>query len=158
MSTWTVSILFFTSSNTLHHHHFHKIDHLSTITCLPASPELLFCNLPVVQFPSASTLGLMYNNMQLTSISFKLFSFKVSLYFKNILFPEPKYMDRMQMKVTNHLVQILWKMDPVSTWCSQFLLPPVPSSVSEAYFLQCFSTYFLSHMQVTTNYVQPKIV
>lgn len=158
MSTWTASLLFFTSSRTLHHHHFHKI------ICLPPlayqSHQNSFCYLPFVQFPFASTLGLMYNNTQLTSISFNYFPLKISLSFKNIPLPQPTHMDRMQMKVTSHLVQIFWKMDhPVSSWCSQFLLPPVPSSISGAYFLQCFSTYFSISYADNNNYVivQPKI-
>lgn len=104
LSTWTASLLFFTSSRTLHHHHFHKI------ICLPPlayqSHQNSFCYLPFVQFPFASTLGLMYNNTQLTSISFNYFPLKISLSFKTIPLPQPTHMDRMQMKVTSHLVQI----------------------------------------------------
>lgn len=135
------------------------INHLSATTCLSVSSELIGY-LPFFQFPFASTLGLMYNNTQLTSISFNYFPLKILLSFKNIPLPQLTYLDRMQMKVTSHLVQIFWKMDhPVSSWCSPFLLPPVPSSVSGAYFLQCFSTYFSISYADNNNYVivQPKI-
>lgn len=49
------------------------ITFIKQIICLPPlayqSHQNSFCYLPFVQFPSASTLGLMYSNTQLTSIS-----------------------------------------------------------------------------------------
>lgn len=55
---------------------------------LPTSlTKTFFCYLPFVKFPSASTLGLMYNNMQLTSISFNFFPLKFHLLFKMFCFP-----------------------------------------------------------------------
>lgn len=65
--------LFFPSLHAGHHHP------LPTSTCLPASHDS-FCYFPFAQFLSASTPRLMYNNMQLTGISFTIFFFKASLY------------------------------------------------------------------------------
>lgn len=77
------------------------ITSIKQIICLPPlayqpHQNSFFCYLPFVQFLLASTLGLMYNNMQLTGISF---NFLVSLSFNNVLLPQPKDVDKMQMKV-----------------------------------------------------------
>lgn len=97
------------SISTLHHHHFHK-----SFVChhLPISLIRTRWLLAIFQFPFASTLGLMYNNTQLTSISFNYFPLKILLSFKNIPLPQLTYLDRMQMKVTSHLVQIFLKNGP----------------------------------------------
>lgn len=61
----------------------------SSASChLPISlTRTLFCYLPFAPFPSASTLGLMYNNMQLTSISFNYFPLKFHFPLKTFYFP-----------------------------------------------------------------------
>lgn len=90
--------------------------------------------------------------MQLTSITFNFFPLKFCFLLKMFCFPSQNMWTECKWKEQVILSKYFEKWTTLCPFDVQFLHPPVPSSVLEAYLLQCLSTYFLSHMQVTTNY------
>lgn len=103
----------------------------------------------LAQFLSVSTLGLIYNNKQLPSITFNCFPFKKRSFQTKIYGWNANEGSKSSCPNTLKKWTALCPLES-----SQFLHPPVPSSISRAYLLQCLPTSYAGNNKLCNWFSQ----